>query len=46
MSRGRRYDNETRLNIKKVVATIVAIVVVIMFVISIKKLLSNMKRTK
>ncbi len=46
MSRGRRYDNEPRLNIKKVVATIVAIVVVIMFVISIKKLLSNMKRTK
>lgn len=46
MSRGRRYDGEPKLNIKKVVATVVAIIVVIMFVISIKKLLSNVKLTK
>ena len=46
MSRGRRYDDEPKLNIKKVIATIVAIIVVIMFVISIKKLLSNVKLTK
>ena len=39
MSRGRRYSNEPKLNIKKVIATIVAVIVVIMFVISIKKLL-------
>ncbi len=46
MSRGRRYDDEPKLNIKKVVATVLAIIVIIMFVISIKKLLSNVKLTK
>lgn len=46
MSKGRRYDDEPKLNIKKVIATVVAIIVVIMFVVSIKKLLSNPKKTK
>lgn len=46
MSRGRRFDDEPKLNIKKVVATVVAIIVVIMFIISIKKLLTNPLKTK
>lgn len=46
MSKGRRYDDEPKLNIKKVIATVVAIIVVIMFFVSIKKLLSNPKKTK
>ena len=37
-SRGRRYDNEPKLNIKKVIATIVAIIVFIMFILSLKNL--------
>lgn len=41
MSRGRRYNNEPKLNIKKVVAVILAIVVLVMFVIVIKKLLET-----
>lgn len=45
MSRGRRYDDTPKLNIKKVIATVVAIIVVIMFVISIKNLLSGTKKT-
>lgn len=39
MSRGRRYDNEPKLNYKKVVAVIIAILVVIMFVVIIKNVL-------
>lgn len=46
MGRGRRYDDTPKLNIKKVIATIVAIIVLIMFVISIKNLLSNPPTTK
>lgn len=46
MSRGRRYDDTPKLNIKKVIATIVAIIVIIMFVISIKKLLTTKPKTK
>ena len=41
MSRGRRYDSEPKLNIKKVFAVIIAIIVVIMFVFIIKGLLSK-----
>ena len=41
MSRGRRYDTEPKLNIKKVIATILAIAVIVMFVISLKKLLTK-----
>ncbi len=41
MSRGRRYTNEPKLNIKKVIALIVALVVIVMFAIAIKNLLSS-----
>lgn len=40
-SRGRRYDNEKKLNIKKVIAVIIAILVIIMFVVGIKELLKE-----
>ena len=46
MSRGRRYDDTPKLNIKKVIATIVAIIVLIMVVISIKRLLTSKPKTK
>ena len=39
MSRGKRYQSEPKLNIKKVIATILAIIVIIMFIISLKNLL-------
>lgn len=38
--KGRRYDNEPKLNIKKVIAVILVIAVIIMFVIAFKKLLN------
>lgn len=41
MSRGKRYETESKLNIKKVVAVIIAIAVLIMFVIGIKTLLTT-----
>lgn len=41
MSRGRRYDNKPKLNMKKVIAVIVAFILIIMFVIAIKSLLSS-----
>ncbi len=41
MSRGKRYDGEQKLNIKKVFAVIIAIAVIIMFVIGIKKLFNT-----
>lgn len=46
MSRGKRYDTEPKLNIKKVIAVIIAILVIIMFVVGIKELLSDKKNTK
>ena len=41
MSRGRRYDTEPKLNMKKVFAVAVAIAVIIMFVFIIKGLLTK-----
>jgi len=41
MSRGRRYNNEPKLNIKKVIAVVVAFILIIMFVMAIKSLLSS-----
>ena len=41
MGRGKRYDNTPKLNIKKVIATIIAIVVFAMFCISLKNLLTK-----
>ena len=46
MSRGRRYDNEPKLNIKKVLAFIIAIAVVLMFFVSIKNLLTKEKKNQ
>ena len=42
MSRGRRYE-EPRLNMKKVFAVIIAIIVIIMFIFMIKGLLTKDK---
>lgn len=39
MGKGKRYDDAPKLNIKKVIATVVAIIVVMMVVVSIKNLL-------
>lgn len=41
MSRGKRYDGEQKLNLKKVFAVIIAIAVILMFIIGINKLFSN-----
>lgn len=41
MGKGKRYNGEKKLNMKKVFAVIIAIVVVIMFIFIIKKLLTN-----
>ena len=41
MSRGKRYDDEQKLNLKKVFAVIITIVVIVMFVIGIKNLLKK-----
>lgn len=40
MSRGKRYDGEQKLNWKKVFAVVIAIAVIIMFVVGIKKLMT------
>lgn len=40
MSKGKRYDGEPKLNVKKVFAVIIAIAVIVMFVIGIKKLIT------
>ena len=39
MSRGKRYEQEPKLNLKKVFAVVIAIAVVIMFVFIIKGIL-------
>lgn len=41
MSKGRRYDKEPKLNIKKVIAVVMAVAVIIMFVVGIKTLLTQ-----
>lgn len=40
-SRGKRFDDTPRLNIKKVIATIIAIIVFIMIIISLKNILTT-----
>lgn len=42
-SRGKRYDNDPKLNIKKVLAFILAVAVIMMVFVSIKNLLTNDK---
>ncbi len=41
MSRGKRYDDEPKLNLKKVFGTIITIAVIIMIIISINKILDK-----
>ena len=41
MSRGKRYDGEQKLNVKKVFAVLIAIAVIAMFIIGIKELLKT-----
>ena len=46
MSRGRRYNNDERkLNMKKVFAVIIAIIVIAMFIIGMKELLKGSSKT-
>ena len=44
-SRGKRYNGEQKLNMKKVFSVIMAIIVIIMFVIGIKELLKGNSKT-
>lgn len=44
--RGRRFDNEPKLNIKKVLAFIIAIAVIIMVFLSVKNLLTKEKKNQ
>lgn len=46
MSTGKRYEKEPKLNIKKIIGVIVAIIVIIMFIISIKTLLNKDNSSK
>ncbi len=39
--RGRRYDAEPKLNVKKIIAVIVFILVIVIFVLGIKYSLEN-----
>lgn len=41
MARGKRYDKESKLNIKKVIAVIVLLFVIVMFVFGIRTLLTS-----
>ena len=45
MSRGKRYNDEGKLNYTKVLAVLIAIIVIIMFVIMIKKVTSEKNST-
>lgn len=45
MSRGKRYNGEQKLNMKKVFAVIITIIVIIMFFIGIKKMLKKDETT-
>lgn len=43
MSKGKRYDTEPKLNIKKVLGVVIAVVVIIMIIISVVKTINNDK---
>lgn len=45
-SKGRRYDTEAKLNLKKVVAVIIAILVIAMFIIGLRELLKQQDNIK
>ena len=46
MGRGKRYDGEPKLNVKKVLAVIIAIAVIAMFIIGINKLFNTESTTQ
>ena len=46
MSRGRRYDGEPKLNLKKVFAVVIAFIVIIMAIIMSVKVLTKAKNTE
>ena len=46
MSRGRRYNEDEKINMKKVCAVIIAFIVIIIVAIMIRKLLITAKNTK
>lgn len=46
MSRGRRFDDEPKLNMKKVFATVLAVFVIILVILSIKNLFTKEKITQ
>lgn len=46
MSKGKRYDGSGSLNYKKVFATIIAIIVIIMFILIVKNLIAKAQDTK
>jgi len=41
MGRGKRYDNEPKLNLKKVFGTIITLAVIVMIIVTINKILSK-----
>lgn len=45
MSRGRRYNGEQKLNLKKVAAVVISIIIIILFVIGIKQIFKADKET-
>lgn len=45
-SKGRRYDTEAKLNVKKVVAVIIALLVIAMFIIGLRELLKEQDNIK
>ena len=45
MSRGKRYNGERKLNMKKVFAVILTVIIIILFIIGIKKILKADKET-
>ena len=45
MPKGKRYDSEPKLNIKKVIGFIIAVIVIIMCIISFSKILSSNQLT-
>lgn len=44
-SKGKRYDNEPKLNVKKVIGTVLAIAVIIMIIISIVNIVKDSNKT-
>ena len=45
MGKGRRYDGEQKLNLKKVFAVIATIIIIILFIVGIRQILKADKNT-